>query len=555
MKKVFLSCVFFVSCTTVLFAQKSVTKPQVTAGVRSEVSRPKLVVGLVVDQMRWDYFYRYYSRYGNGGFKRLLNGGFKCENTFINYIPSYTAIGHSSIYTGSVPALHGIAGNNWIEQYSGAKMYCTQDDAVNSVGTTSDAGKMSPKNLLATTITDELRLATNFKSKTVSIALKDRSSILPGGHTGEAYWLDDKTGNFITSTFYSDKLPAWVEAFNKQKRVEALVENGWNTLYDIKTYTQSSADDVAWEGRLPGKNNSSFPHDLKAAYAAKKTNFRNSPFGTTITFEMAEAALKAYNLGNNGVTDFLTISCSSPDNVGHFYGPNSIEIEDVYLRLDRDLEAFFNGLDAKVGKNNWLFFISADHGAAHAVGFNQANNIPSGLWNTKGLEKELNSYLEAKYKLPELVTDIDNFQVTFNMNRLDSAQVDFSELKKYTIQLLKRKPEITFAVDVDELGNAPIPAEIKEKIANGYNTKRSGSINIVLNPAWFEAYASTGTTHGTWNPYDTHIPLVFYGWNVKPGQTTRQVHMTDIAPTLAAMLHIQMPNACIGKVITEVADK
>ncbi|MEI8087034.1 MAG: alkaline phosphatase family protein, partial [Paludibacter sp.] len=234
----------------------------------TNVERPKLVVGIVVDQMRWDYLYKYYSKYETGGFKRLLNDGFSCENTMINYIPTVTAIGHTTIFTGSVPSIHGIAGNDWIDAKTGKSIYCTDDSTVQTIGTDGKAGKMSPRKLLATTITDELRLATNFKSKVVGVSLKDRASILPAGHnpTG-AFWIDDASGKFITSSYYMSLLPDWVNNFNNSKPIEKLLANGWNTLLPITQYTESTADNVSWEGTLKGASQPVFPYDAQKAYA------------------------------------------------------------------------------------------------------------------------------------------------------------------------------------------------------------------------------------------------------------------------------------------------
>ncbi|MEO8110197.1 MAG: alkaline phosphatase family protein, partial [Ginsengibacter sp.] len=295
--------------------------------------RPKLVVGIVVDQMRWDFLYRYYDRYEAGGFKRLLNEGFSCENTFINYLPSYTAPGHTTIFTGSVPAISGIAGNDWIDQNTGRHWYCTEDTSVQSVGTTSDEGKMSPKNLLVSTITDELRLATNFQSKVIGVSLKDRASILPTGHTANgAFWFDDATGNFITSTYYMKELPAWLKDFNDKRVPEKLVANDWSTLYPVNTYKQSTEDDEPWEGIFGGEKASTFPHHVSALYKQNKGFIRSSPFGNSLTLQLAEAALDGNKMGQGTATDFLTINCASTDYVGHMFGPNSIEVEDVYLR-------------------------------------------------------------------------------------------------------------------------------------------------------------------------------------------------------------------------------
>src|SRR5882724_6375497 len=234
------------------------------SGQTQSLNRPKLIVGIVVDQMRWDYLYRYYDRYGNGGFKRLLNEGFSCENTFINYLPSYTAVGHSTIFTGSVPSIHGITGNDWTEQLTGRHMYCTEDSTVASVGAPNDVdGQMSPRNLLVTTVTDELRMATNYQSKVVGVSLKDRAAILPAGHTANAaFWMDDESGNFISSTYYMNKLPEAVVKFNDEKNIRA----EWNTLYPIKNYIESDSDNKSFEGIMPGEKAPVFPHDIKQAY-------------------------------------------------------------------------------------------------------------------------------------------------------------------------------------------------------------------------------------------------------------------------------------------------
>ena len=324
----------------------------------SKTERPKLVVGIVVDQMRWDYLYRYYDRFGNDGFRRLIDKGFSCENTFINYLPSYTAVGHATVFTGSVPALSGITGNGWIDQLTGKNVYCTDDSTVDGVGAAkAEDGKMSPRNLLVSTVTDELRLATNFRSKVVGVSLKDRASILPAGHLATAaYWFDDASANFISSSYYMKELPPWAVKFNESKRPEQLVANGWNTLYPINTYVQSDTDDRIYEGKLTGEKTPTFPHDMKNIYQKSKGSFRTTPFGNSLTIEFAQKAFDAYQLGRGEATDFLTINCASTDYVGHMYGPNSIEIEDTYLRLDKDLASFFQMLDSKLGRGNTLYF-------------------------------------------------------------------------------------------------------------------------------------------------------------------------------------------------------
>ena len=520
------------------------------------LARPKLVVGIVVDQMRWDYLYRYYDRFGTDGFRRMLGEGFTCENTLINYLPSFTAVGHTCVFTGSVPALDGISGNEWIEQLSGKVVYCTDDSTVKTVGADNVSGRMSPRNLLVSTVTDELRLASNFQSKVVGVSLKDRAAILPAGHTANAaFWLDDATGNFVSSTYYMQELPGWVDAFNKSRPIEKLIQNGWTTLRPIDTYKNSDGDDQVWEGRYPGETSSAFPHHIDEAYKKSKGTFRPTPFGNTLTLDFARQAVEGYQLGSGPATDFLTINCASTDYVGHMFGPNSIEVEDTYLRLDQDLGKFFKYLDARLGKGQYTVFLTADHGAAHAISYMQKHELPADFWNAQPLVDTLNKLLAAKFGAEKLIRSGMNYQLNFDLGKIEAQHLDYDAIKRLTVEFAQRQPGISFAVDVDKIGEAPVPEPLKSMIINGYNFRRSGAVQIVLAAGWFEAYGKTGTTHGTWNPYDTHIPLVFMGWGIRQGHTNMPVNMTDIAPTVAALLHIQMPNGTVGKPIREITEK
>jgi predicted AlkP superfamily pyrophosphatase or phosphodiesterase len=518
------------------------------------ISRPKLVVGIVVDQMRWDYLYKYYDRYGNGGFKRLLGEGFSCDNTMINYVPSVTAVGHSSIFTGSVPAIHGIAENYWIDQLSGKGVYCTDDSTVQSVGINNNVGKMSPRNLLVSTVTDELRMATNFQSKVVGVSLKDRASILPAGHAANAaFWFDDSTGNFITSTYYMQALPDWVVQFNKSKPVTALIKNGWNTLYPIETYQNSESDNQAYEGRFSGETKSTFPHDINEIYKKQRGSLRTSPFGNTLTLNFAKQAIDGYKLGNGKATDFLTINCASTDYVGHMFGPNSIEIEDTYLRLDKDLETFFSFLDNKIGKGQYTVFLTADHGAAHTAGYTQKNKLPFGLANMRTVTDSLNKILEDKFGSQGLILSEIGDQVDFDRQRINSQHLDFDAIKKVTTDYLQQQRGVMYAVDESKIGEAPIPEPLKTMIINGYNIKRTSPVRVIFNPGWSQGETvGTGTGHGSIYPYDIHLPLLFMGWGIRHGSSKATVNVTDIAPTISALLHIQMPSGNIGHVIEEV---
>lgn len=516
----------------------------------SQAAKPKLVVGLVVDQMRWDYLYRYSSLYGAGGFKRLIREGFTAENTLIPYMPTYTAVGHSCIYTGSVPAISGIVGNNWFDKAANKFVYCTDDSTVSTVGNNGKAGKMSPANLWTTTITDELRLSNNFKSKVIGIALKDRGAILPAGHSANAaYWYDG--GKWISSTHYMTALPDWVNQFNDKDVAGKYMSSDWNTLLPMEKYSLSTEDDKPYENTIKGEKTVTFPHKLSAIEAGNKyESFRTTPFANTFTFDFAKAAIESEKLGKGTVTDFLAVSISSTDYVGHSFGPNSIEIEDTYLRLDKDIENFLIYLDTKVGKGNYTLFLSADHGVAHVPAFLAEHKIPGGTFEDADILKDLNKQIEEKFGVKNGVKTVMNYQVYINDKNILDQNKSVAEVKQFVIASLKQKDFIINAFELEKTLETSLPAPQREMMVNGYNPKRSGDIEFTFKSGYFDG-SGKGTTHGLWNPYDAHIPCVFFGWGVVPGKTNRETYMTDIAATLAAMLRIQMPSGCVGKVIRE----
>lgn len=547
----FLAAAFLLSATAGK-AQNATSKPLnrlSPAKNTNTAARPKLIVGVVVDQMRWDYLYRYAGRYGAGGFKRLLQDGFSCENTLINYTPTITACGHTCVYTGSVPAIHGIIGNTWYSPELGRTMYCAEDTTVTTVGSSSAAGKMSPRNMLVTTIGDELKLSNNFQSKVIGVAIKDRGAILPAGHSANAaFWYDASTGNWVSSTYYMNELPAWAQEFNQQKFPQQYLSKPWTTLYPVSTYTLSTADEKRYEGKYKNAGNTSFPHNLSEI---ANTAISASPYGNTMTLEFAKKAMEAYGLGKGPVTDLLAVSLSSPDYVGHQFGPNSIEVEDTYLRLDQDLAAFFTYLDAKVGKGQYLFFITADHGVAHVPGFMAENKLPAGTWDDKAAVTSLNDQVAAKFGVKNAVKATDNYQFWLNHDAIEQAGKSEADIRQFMIRELLKSPAIAKAFSIDNLMGTTLPEPMRTMLSNGFNTKRSGDIQVVLTPGYIDG-GNVGTTHGLWYPYDAHIPLVWMGWGVRPGKTNRTIGMTDITPTLAALLHIQMPSGNVGQVIQEI---
>ncbi len=535
------------SITFLLFISVSAQTPAPT--------KPKLVIGLVVDQMRYDFLYRYADKYSVGGFKRLLREGYSCENTHINYSPSYTACGHTCVYTGSVPSVHGITGNNWFDLKENKYVYCTEDITEKTIGSASKAGLMSPRRMLTSTVTDELRLATNFKSKVIGIALKDRGSILPAGHSANAaYFYDPSCGNWITSSYYMNDLPLWVKQFNDYKLPEKYLKDNWATLQPIEKYSESDVDDRPYEDVFPTETKPVFPHKVGEVVTPSYKILAATPYGNSFTLKFAEGAILNERLGSGTVTDFLALSLSSTDYIGHRFGPNSVEVEDCYLRLDKDLEAFFTFLDEHVGTGNYVLFLTADHGAAHVPDFSKEHKIPAGVFPIDTVMKQLEAKLKEQYGEGEWLLSYENMQFYLNNKLLNEKRIDRTGFKQTIRNFMLQQPGVAKVLDLENLSDELIEARMKSDISNGYYPSRSGEMYVLFEPAWFEGMTK-GTTHGTVYPYDTHIPLLWMGWGVKHGEDHSDIHMTDIAPTVAALLHIQEPNGNVGKVIKGIFEK
>lgn len=523
--------------TTWMYGQKKST----------ESNRPALVVGIVVDQMRYDYLYKYADRYSNNGLKRLMREGMNCQDNHYNYAPTVTAAGHASVYTGTVPAVHGIVGNEWTDVATGKKVYCTDDSTVSTVGTTGKTGFMSPKNMWTSTITDQLKLAQNFKSKTIAIALKDRGAILPGGHSADgAYWYDSKEGRWITSSFYMQSLPRWVQTFNAEQRAQKYTKAGWNTLYPIQTYTLSGPDDSPYESKMAGETAPVFPHTLQGGNPLEL--IRTSPYGNTLTKDFAIQAMTEEKLGKNGTTDFLAVSFSSTDYVGHSFGPQSIELEDTYLRLDQDIAEILTYLDKNFGKDQVLVFLTADHAVADVPGYLNSHKMPGGVFDRVKAMSDIKKATQEAFGQTDLIIGEDNSQLYFNKAVLAKMNIDREKLIQVVKQTLKKQAGFQELVDLQNIEGSTLNNLYTTIIRNGFNPDRSGDVMILLKPQWFIGY-KTGTTHSTLYAYDTHVPLVFYGWKVKPSEVTERTSISDISTTLANWLHCMEPSGSIGQII------
>ena len=516
--------------------------------------KPKLVIGIVVDQMRYDYLTRFQDRFSEGGFKRLLNNGFSLENAHYNYIPTYTAVGHTSIYSGTTPENHGIISNNWYDKYLKKSIYCVNDNRYKTIGNNSKSGKKSPFRMQTTTVTDQLHLSQNMRGKNIGIAIKDRSSILPAGHTANAaYWFDGGLrGQWISSSFYMDNLPKWVVDFNNSGFADNYLKEPWNTLYNIKTYTNSITDNNNFERKFKGETKTSFPHNIPELRKANGNYdiLKTIPNGNSFTLDFAKVAIINENLGKNEDTDFLALSLSSTDYVGHHFGPASIEIEDTYLRLDKDLGEFLSFLDNKIGKGNYTIFLTADHAAVDVPSYLQSLKIPAHYLKIKNLTEFISSITEKYFNSTELVENISNYQIFLDKSKIEALGLNKNDVAERLVEEIINFDGIYKVVSAKTLQTTRFSDGILNSLQNGYNQKFSGDVLMIPMPAT-STWGKKGTSHGSGYSYDTHIPIIFYGNGIKKGVSKKRYDIIDIAPTIANLLKIEAPNSSTGIVIDE----
>jgi predicted AlkP superfamily pyrophosphatase or phosphodiesterase len=524
---------------------------------------PALVVGIVVDQMRQEYLYRFQNKFSEGGFKRLMNEGFMLKNAHYNYIPTFTGPGHASIYTGTTPAIHGIIANDFYDKPSGRMVNCVGDSRFIPVGNKNGNGDVSPARLLASTITDELRLFSQKKSKVVSLSFKDRGAALPGGHMPNgAYWYDGKNGEFMTGTYYMSQLPEWVNKFNKLNLPDKYLSQEWNTFFPVEQYTESGPDESPYETKFVGKIKSVFPYNLKEL---RKRNgdynlLSSTPFAQDFLTAFAKAALDGERLGKDNWTDFLAISYSTTDIIGHAMGPNAVELEDTYIRLDRNIEDLLQTLDTKIGKGNYTVFLTSDHGVAEVPQYLRDNKIPAGYLNPNSLKAGLRDFLQKYYPGKEIIMNISNNQVFLSQDVFTgnpkTAGIDMLIATELVSKYLMAVDGIANVFTENDIRQASFSEDgIKGMAARGYNIKRSGDITYIIEPGWIEGTKVQGSTHGSSYSYDTHIPVLFFGSGIKSGSSVKYHPITDIAPTLSILLHIKFPSGCTGQPIEELFEK
>ncbi len=529
--------------------------------VIQEDGQPRLLIGITVDQMRYDYLQRFEQDFelDAGGFPRLIFEGLSNPNTHYNYIPTYTGPGHASIFTGTTPVTHGIIANDWYDKKRNALQYCAKDTNVVGVGTLSEAGKMSPVHLLSTTIGDELKLMSNGKSKVIGISLKDRGAILPAGRSADAaYWyIGGKEDIWATSSWYGMReLPKWVQDFNSKGYGAEVLKSDWNLLYPDSIYNESLPDNNPYEAPFKGLIKPVFPYKL-----AELANLNNqydlmkaTPFGNTMTVEFAKAAIAGERLGQqNGVVDMLCVSFSATDYVGHQFGPHSRETQDTYLRLNRDISNFIDYLDTTIGRDSYLIFLTADHGAANNPAMMMDRKLAAGNFVSDKLQAFLENKLIEKYGEGEWIINESNQNIFLNREWIEQKKLSLKTIQQEVAIWACSFEGVQSAYTHAELSNSIAREDFAERVQRGFDQNRSGDVIYVLKPGWIE-YGKQGTTHGSGYEYDTHVPFILFGnvWNFNLPEmafdriVSESLSITDIAPIISDLLNINRPSGCLN---------
>jgi Uncharacterized proteins of the AP superfamily len=505
--------------------------------------------------MRQDYINKYWDKFGDGGFKRLLNEGTYCKNANFNYLFTQTSPGVATIATGTTPSYHGIVAEEWYARLKDKVINSVADDKEKTVGGSYDAGRMSPRQLLTSTIGDEIKLASFNKSKVIGISLQGKAAILSTGLTANAaYWFDDESGNWVTSSFYQSDLPAQVKAFNDKKFQDLYMSRTWETKFPLTDYTNRCLpDDNKYETGIEGRK--TFPYNLaqmglvldnknKKKYGLLKY----TPFGNTYTKDFAISTIVNDSLGKDDNTDVLMVTFSATEFIGQNFGPESIELMDAFIRLDEDLAHFLSFLDQELGKQNVMVFLTSDHGVAQNPEYLADKGIPVGYFSQNSALSLLKSYLNAVYGRGDWIKMYYAQQLYLNRDLIEDSKYNLADVQQKVAQFMLQMTGVANTITATTLQTAYFPDGVFSKIQRSFNQKRSGDVLINLDPGWIEKNGTT-TTHNSAYSYDTHVPLVWYGWKVKRSTIFEPVDMVDIAPTISYFLNIASPNATVGKPI------
>ncbi len=529
---------------------------QFTGSIRPE--KPRLVVGIVVEQMRQEYLDRFWDDFGDKGFKKLAINGTYFKNAHLNYSLTQTSPGYATIVTGAEPSGHGIVSDYWYIPLTGEKEKSIESNKSYSVtGIKKQRLSYSPENLFSATYSDEAKLFSKGKSKIISLSLNPLGAILSGGYTADAaYWFDDKSGKWISNTYYMEELPDWVDTINARKSPEKFLERQWKPLMDIEKYTQTLPDTNIYEFGIYGTYKT-FPYDYKEIrkYVRDFELINLIPEGNTLTTDFAIAALLNENLGENEYTDFLFINYSVTENIGNLYGPQSVELMDAYLRLDNDLGHLITVLEETVGKNNFILYLTSNCGVSEVPQYLTDNKMPAGYFRQHYIKALLNSYLRVIYGEGNWILDFNNNQIYLNRVLIEDSQIPLRDFQNTVAGFIINSKGIANAITSYNMQNNVFLEGIPLKMQNSYNPKRSGDIMISLSPGWIEDMTNV-VAHNSGYTYDTHIPLVWYGWKVRRQTIYDEINITNIAPTISMILNtpkpalstgISMPQVFIGK--------
>lgn len=537
---------FFIFCLTI--------SSQMHAQNRRAIApeKPKLIVTIVVEQMRYDFIDRFYNQFEHEGFKKLILEGSLYKNAHLNYMFTQSSPGYASIYTGATPSIHGIVADQWYKSLSEARVESTKDKHYITIGSKSKYGQHSPKQMITTTISDELKLV-NAHSKVISIGLEPESAVISGGHLADAsYWLDDQTGQWISSKYYMDSLPTWVNQFNQKGLNRSYLEREWNTLKDITRYTKSRTDDVDYEAGF-GPKLHSFPYNISKLSNIKHkypdySVLKSIPFGNNYTKDFAIESIVNEGLGKDAHTDFLMLNFTSPKNISNRFGPLSVEVEDTYLRLDQEIEHLLKFLDEEIGKHNVLVILTSNHGVAYSPKYLEERKIPAGNFKSTYSIALLKSYLNASYGKGDWVKLYYNQQIYLNRLLIEDSKLDLEDFQQKVVDFMIQFDGIANAVTSTTLMRSEFNKGMYEKMQNSFNQRRSGDVMLNLKPGWLEDISLTSSSNSPY-VYDTHIPLIWYGWRIKRQEISEKVEITDIAPTISFLLNISKPNGSTGNAL------
>ncbi|HCC71734.1 MAG TPA: alkaline phosphatase [Bacteroidales bacterium] len=522
--------------------------------------KPKLVIGIVIEQFRYDYIDKYWDLFSDGGFKKLINEGTFYKNAAYDFFLTQSAPAHATLSTGTVPRHHGIVADNWYMPLKEEIIYCTGDNSVNPVGGSFERGLHSPSHLLPSTFGDELKLSTGGRAKVYGIGFKEHTAILASGHSADAaYWYDNVTGTWMSSTHYIDSLPGWLNDFNNMKLADTYLDGTWNTLLDIEEYSMCLPDTNKYEIGIEGQ--SVFPYDMSKISRASRFGLLNKkkdysfleifPSADTYTTDMAIRLIEEEKLGEDEVTDFLSLTFSATDNIGHKFGPSSIEMADAILRLDRNIEHFLEYINDKLGKKNVLVYLTSAHGLGEIPSVLNDKKIPAGYFRHNQALTLLRSYLNVIYGQGNWVKGYYEKQVYLDHTLIEDSGLELSDVQLTAARFLTQFTGVANAVSGTVLANNEFTKGHFAKIRNSFDPLRSGDVILNLKPAWVENDIRV-TNHNSVYEYDAHVPLIWYGWTVNRSSITRKVSMNDLAATLSALCKVTLPNACTGEPMIEL---